>query len=223
MKTSELMLDARQRTLRDANGRVYDLAARQWRADDATISGKRVSAPEALRWLQRDSGHPRREPVSVVGGKHASLDELEKAHALGAALAKMGCVVLCGGRGGVMRAACEGAASEGGVSVGLLPGDTIADANDAVTIPIATGIGFARNALIARAALCIVAIGGSYGTLSEMAYGMQFGKAVFALRGTTAIDGVEIVSSVDAAVDAVARVALGLHRHAKGTMPAADA
>ena len=219
MKTSELMLDARQRTLRDASGRVYDLATREWRADDATMSGKRVSAPEALRWLQRDSGHPRREPVSVVGGKHASLDELEKAHALGAALARMGCVVLCGGRGGVMRAVCEGAASEGGVSVGLLPGDTIADANDAVTIPIATGIGFARNALIARAALCIVAIGGSYGTLSEMAHGMQLGKTVFALRGTPAIEGVEIVASVDAAIDAVARVALGLHRHARGTLP----
>jgi uncharacterized protein (TIGR00725 family) len=135
----------------------------------------------------------------------------------------MGCVVLCGGRGGVMRATCEGVASAGGVSVGLLPGDTIADANDAVTIPIATGIGFARNALIARAALCIVAIGGSYGTLSEMAYGMQFGKPVFALRGTPAIEGVEIVASVDAAIDAVARVALGLHRGAKATTPATDA
>jgi uncharacterized protein (TIGR00725 family) len=215
MKTSELTLDVRQRALRDANGRVYDLATREWRADDATVSGRRVSAPDAVRWLQRDSGHPRREPVSVIGGRHASLDELDKAHALGAALAKMGCVVLCGGRGGVMRAVCEGVASEGGISVGLLPGDTIAEANDAVTIPIATGIGFARNAIIARAALCIVAIGGSYGTLSELAYGMHYGKPVFALRGTPAVDGVESVGSVEAAADAVARVALGLHRRVK--------
>lgn len=223
MKTGDLMLDARQKRLRDANGRAYDLATHQWQVDEGTVSGRRLTVVEALRWVQHDSGHPRREPVAVVGGRRAGVDDLAKAHALGAGLAKIGLVVLCGGRGGVMRAVCEGVASEGGVSVGLLPGDTIADANDAVTIPIATGIGLARNVLIARAALCIVAIGGSYGTLSEMAFGMSFGKAVFALRGTPAIDGVEIVASVDAAIDAVARVALGLHRRAKAATPAVDA
>ena len=147
-----------------------------------------------MRWLQRDSGHPRREPVGVVGGRRASADELAKAHALGAALAKVGCAVLCGGRGGVMRAACEGVASAGGISIGLLPGDTIADANDAVTVPLATGLGYARNAVIARASMCLVSIGGSYGTISELALAMQGGKVgVRAEAARRPIDGVDVV------------------------------
>lgn len=223
MKTGDLMLDARQKRLRDANGRAYDLATHQWQVDEGTVSGRRLMAVEALRWVQRDSGHPRREPVAVVGGRRASVDDLAKAHALGAGLAKIGLVVLCGGRGGVMRAVCEGVASEGGVSVGLLPGDTIADANDAVTIPIATGLGIARNAVIARAALCVVAVGGSYGTLSEMALAMHCGRVVFALRGAPAIDGVDVLGSVDAALDALARYALGLDRRAKPAQSLGDA
>jgi len=223
MKTTELILDARQRSLRDANGRVFDLATHQWYADDGTMTGRKISATDALRWLQRDSGHPRREPVGVVGGRRASADELAKAHALGAALAKAGCAVLCGGRGGVMRAACEGVASAGGISIGLLPGDTITDANDAVTVPLATGLGYARNAVIARASMCLVSIGGSYGTVSELALAMQGGKAVFVLKGSPTIDGVEVVGSVDAAMDAVARVALGFGRRAKAPALSNDA
>jgi len=219
MKTGEFMLDARQRTLRDANGRVFDLAAHQWRVDEGTVSGRRISSVDALRWLQRDSGRPRREPVAVVGGRRAGAADLEKAHALGAALARAGVVVLCGGRGGVMRAVCEGVATEGGLSIGLLPGDTTADANDAVTVPIATGLGIARNAVIARGALCIVAVGGSYGTLSEMALAMHAGKVVFALRGAPAVDGVDVLPSVEAVLDAIARVALNLDRRAKATAP----
>ena len=211
----DFTLDARQRALRDANGRVFDLAAHQWRVDEGTVSGRRISALDALRWLQRDSGHPRREPVAVVGGRRAGAADLDAAHALGAGLAKLGVVVICGGRGGVMRAVCEGVATEGGISVGLLPGDTVADANDAVTIPIATGLGIARNAVIARAAMCTIAVGGSYGTLSEMALAMHAGKVVFALRSAPAVDGVDVVASVEAALEAVARVALALDRRAK--------
>jgi uncharacterized protein (TIGR00725 family) len=118
-----------------------------------------------------------------------------------------------------MRAVCEGVATEGGLSIGLLPGDTTADANDAVTVPIATGLGIARNAVIARGALCIVAVGGSYGTLSEMALAMHAGKVVFALRGAPAVDGVDVLPSVEAVLDAIARVALNLDRRAKGDRP----
>jgi len=223
MKTGEFMLDARQRTLRDANGRVFDLATHQWRVDEGTVSGRRLAAADALRWLQRDSGRPRREPVAVVGGRRAGAADLETAQALGAALAKVGLVVLCGGRGGVMRAVCEGVASEGGLSIGLLPGDTIADANDAVSVPIATGLGIARNAVIARAALCVVAVGGSHGTLSEMALALHAGKVVLALRGAPAVDGVDRLASIDAAIDAIARIALNLDRRAKVHAPGADA
>ena len=172
------MLDARQRSLRDANGRVFDLAAHQWYADDGTMTGRKISATDALRWLQRDSGHPRREPVGVVGGRRASADGARARRTRSARRSpRPACAVLCGGRGGVMRAACEGVASEGGISIGLLPGDTITDANDAVTVPLATGLGYARNAVIARASMCLVSIGGSYGTLSELALAMQGGKA----------------------------------------------
>ena len=211
----EFTLDARQRELRDANGRLFDLASHQWRVDEGTVTGRRLSALDALRWLQRDSGRPRREPVAVVGGRRAGAADLEAAYALGAGLAKVGLTVICGGRGGVMRAVCEGVASEGGVSIGLLPGDTIAEANESVTFPIATGLGIARNAVIARAALCVVAVGGHYGTLSEMALAMHAGKVVFALRGTPEMDGVDVLPSVDAALEAVARLALVLDRRAK--------
>ena len=211
----EFTLDARQRALRDANGRVFDLATHQWRVDEGTVSGRRLSSLDALRWLQRDSGHPRREPVAVVGGRRAGAADLEAATELGAGLAKMGVVVICGGRGGVMRAVCEGVASEGGISIGLLPGDTVGEANDAVTIPIATGLGIGRNAVIARASMCVVAVGGHYGTLSEMALAMHAGKVVFALRGAPEVDGVDVLPTVNAALEAVARVALALDRRAK--------
>ena len=219
----EFTLDARQRALRDANGRVFDLATHQWRVDEGTVTGRRLTAIDALRWLQRDSGHPRREPVAVVGGRRAGAADLERAAELGAGLAKAGIVVICGGRGGVMRAVCEGVASEGGISIGLLPGDTIADANDAVTIPIASGLGIARNAVIARSAMCVVAVGGSHGTLSEMALAMHAGKVVFALRGAPPVDGVDVLPSVDAALQAVARVALSLDRRAKSHVAGSDA
>ena len=96
------------------------------------------------------------------------------------------------------------------ISIGLLPGESIADGNPFVTVPIPTGIGLARNAVIARGALCLVAVGGSHGTLSEVAFGMQFGKRVFGLEGAPHVDGVEHLPTVEAAVAAVARVVLTL-------------
>ena len=87
---------------------------------------------------------------------------------------------------------------------------TPALANPYVTVPIATGIGEARNALVARAAFCLVAIGDSYGTLSEVALGLQFGKRVFGLAGAARVNGVRHCASPDEAIDAVARVVLAL-------------
>jgi len=163
-----------------------------------------------VHWLQKESGAPSRQPIGVIGGRHATHAQAAAAHALGASLAGMGLTVLCGGRRGVMLAVCEGVAANGGISVGLLPGETIADGNPFVTVPIPTGIGLARNSLIARAALCLVAIGGSYGTLSEVAFGMQYGKRVFGLEGAPHVEGVEHLATVDAAIHAVARVVLRL-------------
>jgi uncharacterized protein (TIGR00725 family) len=120
----------------------------------------------------------------------------------------LGLVVLCGGRSGVMEAACRGVARAGGLSIGLLPGEEWDSANPYVTVPIATGIGVARNALIARAALCLIAVGGGNGTLSEIAFGLQFGRPVFALAGAPTVSGTVELDGWDALLPRVARVVL---------------
>ena len=112
------------------------------------------------------------------------------AEAVGAGLAVLGLTVLCGGREGVMEAVCRAAAQAGGLTVGLLPDDDWRAANSHVRVPLATGIGVARNAVIARAALALVAIGGGTGTLSEVAFGLQFGRPVFGLAGAPRVEGV---------------------------------
>ena len=110
-----------------------------------------------------------------------------------------------------MEAVCRGAAAAGGISIGLLPETDASHANSYVTVPIATGIGEARNALVARAAFCLVAIGDSYGTLSEIALGLQFGRPVIGLCGAASVEGVHHLDSVNDVVAAVAALALGLN------------
>lgn len=109
-----------------------------------------------------------------------------------------------------MEAVCQGVKEGAGISVGLLPEGDASFANPFVSLALATGIGEARNALIAKASLCLIAVGDSYGTLSEVALGLQFGKQVIGLEGAASIDGVHHVSQVDHALTAVANVALGL-------------
>ena len=172
--------------------RVYDPRNRRWeiRPPGAEAVGRPVSAEEALRWLQRDSGHPFRPPIGVIGPREATPDQIATAGAVGRLLARTGFVVICGGRQGVMEAVAGGVAAEGGISVGLLPDEHWSAANPHVTIPIATGIGVARNAIIARAAGCLIAIGGGYGTHSEVAFGLQFGRPVFGLLDAPNLMGV---------------------------------
>jgi uncharacterized protein (TIGR00725 family) len=109
-----------------------------------------------------------------------------------------------------MEAACRGAARAGGVSIGLLPDADPALANPYASVALATGIGEARNALIARASLCLVALGDSYGTLSEVALGRQFGKRVIGLAGAARVEGVEHVDDAGAALERVAEALLRL-------------
>ena len=103
------------------------------------------------------------------------------AEAVGRALAEAGAVLICGGRGGVMEAACRGAKAAGGITIGILPGTDRREANPYVDIPIVTGIGVARNGIIARTAQVAVAVGGSYGTLSEIAFALAFSVPVVGL------------------------------------------
>lgn len=205
-----LWLDRAAGRLATDDGRTFDPAARAWRAGGGAPAGVQVEPVEAARWLQRESGHPCRLPVAVVGPREATPDQRAAAEDLGARLARLGLVVLCGGREGVMEAVCRGAAAAGGVSVGLLPDDDTRHANPYVTIPIATGIGVARNALIARGGLCMVAVGGGYGTLAEIAFALQFGKPVFGLAGAPDVAGVRHLPDPPAAESAVAALLLGL-------------
>ena len=116
--------------------------------------------------------------VAVIGPGDASPEQERDAEAVGRELAATGAVVICGGLGGVMAAACRGAREAGGLTVGLLPGSDRADANPWVTVAIATGVGELRNGLIARAADGVIAIGGGYGTLSEIALALRLGRPV---------------------------------------------
>lgn len=126
------------------------------------------------------SGEPRPRPyrIAVIGSSEAGDDELETAHRLGAALARLGAVVLCGGRGGVMEAVARGASEEGGLTIGFLPGDDPAAANAWITLPLATGLGEVRNALVVGSSEAVVAVGGAWGTLSEIALARHAGLDV---------------------------------------------
>ena len=121
---------------------------------------------------------------------------------MGRGLAARGAVVVCGGLGGVMEAACRGAKQAGGHTVGILPGSDRAAANPWVDVAVPTGLGEARNALVGRAADALVAIGGGYGTLSEVALALKAGKRVVGI-GTWEIDGVVPAPDAAAAVEAV--------------------
>ena len=143
--------------------------------------------------------------VAVVGSGSAERDELVLAEEVGRLLATRGALVVCGGLGGVMEAACRGAKSVGGMTVGLLPGPDRRDANAWVDVPIPTGLGEARNALVVRAADVVIAIGGEYGTLSEIALALKTGKPVVGLetwelsrRGVPATDIVRASTPADA-------------------------
>jgi uncharacterized protein (TIGR00725 family) len=109
-------------------------------------------------------------------------------------------LVVCGGLGGVMEAACRGVKEAGGRTLGLLPGADRRAANAYVDVVVATGLGEARNALVVRAADGIIAVGGAYGTLSEIALGLKAGKPVVGLSSWE-IDGVVAASSPADAVD----------------------
>ena len=136
-----------------------------------------------------------------MGAGRATESEAQAAEAVGHGLAEAGAIVVCGGLGGVMEAACRGAREAGGTTVGILPGSDRADANAFVDIAIATGLGEARNALIVRAVDALVAVGGEYGTLSEIALALKGGTPVVGL-GSWEIDG---VVRAEVPADAVSR------------------
>ena len=120
--------------------------------------------------------------VAVVGGgDRLPTAQRRQAEAVGAAVAEAGAVLVCGGLGGVMEAACRGAQAAGGLTVGILPGLDRGEANPHVDVAIPTGLGEARNVLVVRCADAVVALAGEFGTLSEIALALQAGIPVVGL------------------------------------------
>lgn len=140
--------------------------------------------------------------VSVIGGSAVDAAVRENAHQLGVRLAERDHAVVCGGLGGVMAAVCEGARAADGHTIGILPGEDRAAANEFVQTPIATGLGHARNALVVMNGDAVIAVSGSGGTLSEIGFGFVFDRPVAGL-GTHAVEGVE---PCETPADAVAYV-----------------
>jgi uncharacterized protein (TIGR00725 family) len=120
--------------------------------------------------------------IGVIGEGRCSARVARDAERVGAAIARAGAVLLCGGRRGVMEAAARGAARAGGCVVGILPGFSRRDANRWVTLPIVTGMDQARNVILVRSCDAIVAVGGMYGTLTEIALALKLGVPVVGLR-----------------------------------------
>lgn len=140
--------------------------------------------------------------IGVVGSANPSPEGYRLAREVGRGLAEAGAVVICGGLGGVMEAACQGAAEAGGLSIGLLPGESRAEANPYVSLPLPMAMSHTRNALIARSAQALIAVEGGLGTVSEMALGLKMGKTVVGLGVKHALPGLIEVQTAEQAVEA---------------------
>jgi uncharacterized protein (TIGR00725 family) len=145
--------------------------------------------------------------VAVIGGGHADQHDCDVAAKVGRALADAGAVVVCGGLGGVMEAACRGARDGEGTSIGILPGPDRRAANPYVDIAVPTAMGEGRNVLVVRAADAVIAVGGEFGTLSEVALALQAGLPVIGLgtwelaKAGQPVDAVVRAASAEEAVD----------------------
>lgn len=183
-----------------ADGAHFDAQGWRWEgAGPLPDTARSVDALTALRAALALPGP--RVPVGVIGPRDASAQEVATAFELGRELATLGFVVVTGGLGGVMEAASHGASQAGGLTVGLLPGDDWRAANPYVGLPLATGIGKARNAVIAQASRALIAVGGGYGTLTEIAYGLHFDKPVLTLGAAPAAAGAETCTGVQDALE----------------------
>jgi uncharacterized protein (TIGR00725 family) len=143
--------------------------------------------------------------VAVIGGGEADPEVAALAYEVGRELARRGAVVICGGLGGVMEAAARGVQEAGGVSIGILPDPDRRRANPYLTYTIPTNLGHARNMIIAHAADAVLAVDGSYGTISEAAIALKLGKPVVALRVDWELPGVRRAQSAEEAVSLVCR------------------
>lgn len=145
--------------------------------------------------------------IAVIGGGEVAPAILDLAREVGREIARRGGVLLCGGLGGVMAAAAQGAAEAGGVSIGILPDAARSRGNPYLTYTIATNMGHARNMIIAHSADALIAVDGGYGTISEAAIALKLGKPVVALAVDWDLPGLKRVNSPQQAVDLIESLA----------------
>ena len=174
-----------------------------------SLATELIQTPQTLEQLQQlaaiqASPSRYRQAVGIIGPGDGGAKECTAAYAVAYALANAGMAIICGGRGGVMQAASQGAHDAGGIAIGVLPEDHLRNANPFLTVAIPTGMGEMRNALIARSSICLVAIGGGMGTISEMALGLKWEQKVFALYEDLQLPGAQIVASPEALLECVA-------------------
>ncbi|MXW31224.1 MAG: TIGR00725 family protein [Chloroflexi bacterium] len=152
--------------------------------------------------------------ISVIGGGAPSTRAYELAEAVGRELAQRGAVVVCGGLGGVMEAACRGAKSAGGVTIGMMPGSDPRAANPWVDYPVMTGMGYARNVIVVKTGRAAIAVDGAYGTLSEIAHALGDGTPVIGLETweLASGDGYPLeIERADSPTDAVEKAIAAAH------------
>lgn len=152
-----------------------------------------------------------RQPIiGVIGAASVAAAGYETGRQVGRLIAEANAVLVCGGLGGIMEAACRGACEAGGQTLGLLPGPDAVAANPWVTLPLPTNLGHARNVIIAHTAQALIAVEGEYGTLSEMAIGLKLGKPVVALDSWPDLPGVIYAANpVEAVERALAGIGMG--------------
>lgn len=138
--------------------------------------------------------------IGVVGSGSCSERIYEIAEKVGREIAKRGAFLICGGKGGVMEAACKGAKERGGITIGVLPGSDSSQLNRWVDIPIVTGLGQARNLIIIKSSQAIIAIDGGFGTLSEVAFALKEGLPVVGLESWAISEEITVLNSPQEAV-----------------------
>lgn len=196
--------------------KIFDFSSFIWKpTSNVPKNLTEISDKDAIRLLQL-SENKIKTPVAIVGTNKPTSKQYQIAQTLGNELGKLGLTVVCGGRMGVMEAACKGVSEVGGISVGLLPEANIENANKFVTIPIATGLGFSRGFIIAASALCLIAIGGGKGTTAEIAGGLQFNKKIFIIDSEIDLPLLEKCYSTDEIIKKISKLIFNLEAEEDG-------
>lgn len=181
----------------------YAVDTKNWTKRPAVSSSSALQMTvQELFYQLGQSASCRNLVVGIIGPREATKGQYAAAEQIGRRLGALGLTLICGGRSGVMEAASKGCFASSGTMIGILPGSHPQEANPFVTIPLPTGLGEARNMVIAKSARVLIAVGGSYGTLSEVAYGLHFSKPVIGVEGAPDVEGVIHAASPE---DAVAR------------------